>query len=627
MKLKTRFQLLFIVLFFTFSAITVFTIISLGRINHLSEFDKDVHNLYSLSLEMRQNESNYFSWDLKNQDYFSTGKSHFYQLFQKKVQLSNEKITQFLSSGFTKQNQLLEDITAIQKLNADYQQLFSIVEKNKLELGFETWGIIGEMNQSAENIEIIIEKQNISSLKIQMLTLKRYENDYLFKRQFKSKANFDKQLYAMYKTISNHVHSATEKQKIILALRKYGETFNNFVDKDIYTGYWKDEGLLAQLEIRGNNLNNSIGEFSHIISKKTKSYISRTKIILVIFIAIFATLTLLIGLYVFRRISKLMGGEPEEVAQIAQHISNGDLRFELADHTKHEGLIKYILMMAENLKQIISGIYYNSKHIAMASKNFAITSNKISQVSIEQASYIEDISTRMTNISAHTGQNASNALRTRALSEQVQEEIRNIKNETESSLEGCKTIAQKVAMITQISKQTKILALNAAVEAARAGSAGYGFQVIAEEVGRLAEVSQDAATEINKHTSNNLNQSEQVTGMVLKILPLIETSSELISQIADSSQEQNISINYVTSTIMNLNSIIQENAAAAEEMASGTEELEIQTHSLTQMVSYFKVDKDIASGKDYHADIETKMVNKKVVQLRKQFKKMKRKAI
>lgn len=626
MKLKTRFEILFAVLIFTFSAIAVFTVISLSRINKLSEFDKEVHHLYSLSLEMRQNESNYFSWDLKNPEYFKSGKSPLFEKFNANYQLSEKKLNEFLDLPFTSRNNITEEVKRIMQMNSDYQQMFSIIERNKFELGFEEWGIIGDMNQSAQNIEALIEKQNNQTLKIQLLTLKRFENDYLYKHNSLSKANFDKQLYLMYKTIPAYISNNKESQRVVQSLRKYGETFNNFVDKDIYTGFWKDEGLMAQLETRGNNLIAAIDSFSQVISKKTTHYIFQTKLILLLFITIFATLALMIGLYVFRRIFKLMGGEPEEVAQIAQNISNGDLRFDLTDHSNSKGLMHYVLVMTENLKQIISGIYYNSKHIAMASENFTITSNKISQVTIQQASYIEDISSRMVNISNHTSQNANNALNTQSISERVKEEIHKIKTETESSLDVSKTIAQKVAMINHITNQTKILALNAAVEAARAGKAGDGFQVIAEEVRRLAEVSQEAAAEINKLTENNLKQSKQVTSMVLRILPFIENTSDLIRNIADSSQEQDVNISHVTNAIRRLNEISQENAVAAEEMASSTEELEQQTHSLTNMVSYFKVDQAVVSGKRYKPDVETKTLKKKVVKLWKKIKKLKRNA-
>jgi len=621
MKLQVRFKILFSVLIFAFSAITIFTYFSLGKTKRLSEIDKKVQQLYSLSLEMRKNESDYFNWDLKNPNYYESGKSLFFEQFYLNYQLAEAIINQLLISDFIRNLQFSQPIENIQRINNEYQQLFTIVQKNKFELGFDQWGIIGDMYRSSHEIESIIERQNNLLLKNQLINLKSFEKDYLYKHDFSSKANFDKQLYLMYKTIPAQMGGNAESQRIVQNLKKYGETFNNFVDKDIYTGFWKDDGLMASLENKGNNLNNSIAAFNQDISRKTAQYIQQTKFILLVFILIFASLALVIGLYIIKRIFKLMGGEPEVVATIAKSIAKGDLRLRLPKPSEQQGLMKYVLVMAENLKQIISGIYFNSKHIAMASRNFKHTSDQISQVIIQQATHIEDITSRMEKISENTSLNALNAKKTQSSSELVKHEIDGIKDQTELSLETSESISKKVATINYITMQTKILSLNAAVEAARAGKAGYGFQVIAEEVRRLAEISQEAALEINKLTDQNLLQSKQVSVLVDRILPLINQTSLLLDNIADSSQEQDINIHHVRNAIVLLNEMSQENAVATDEMSSSTEELEKQTLLLIKLVSYFKVDQSITEGNNYQIFQDEK--KKKVIPLWKKVKKQK----
>ncbi|MBN2807524.1 MAG: hypothetical protein JXR22_12775, partial [Prolixibacteraceae bacterium] len=275
-------------------------------------------------------------------------------------------------------------------------------------------------------------------------------------------------------------------------------------------------------------------------------------------------------------------------ARIALNISKGDLRFGQANHQANKGLMKYILVMAENLKEIISGIFSNSRQVALATQQFSMTTNIISKGSSEQAAYVEDIAQRLTVIAEKTRQNANNANETRMLSHEVKDEMNKIKSETASSLQVSRSIADKVATINYITMQTKILALNAAVEAARAGKAGDGFQVIAEEVRRLAEVTRDAADEIVSLTEANFNQSQQVSAMVQKIIPLIENNTDFIADVAQSSQEQHENILHVDHIIKKLHEMSQENAVAAEELAAGTEELEEQMKQLTQLVAYFK---------------------------------------
>lgn len=622
MKLKTRFQFLFAILIIIFSAIALFTIFSQSRISRLSKLDGQANELYSLSLELRKNESDFFNWDLKNHNYFETRKSGFGDRFNVNYQSIEDISSSMLNSGFIKRNKVAKDVENIKQLLADYQSLFTIIQRNKYELGFENWGIIGQMNQSAGKIENIIEKQHNQTLKIQLLNLRRYEKDYLFKRDLTSKGEFDKQLFVMYKSIPGFITNSKEKDVVVNALREYGDAFNNFVDKDLYTGYWKDEGLMASLEIKGNNLNIAIANFSTVISKKAQHYILVSKVVLLVFIAFSAFLALLIGIYIFNRILNLMGGEPEEVARIAKSISKGDLRIQQLNQATDKGLMRYVLQMSENLKRVISGIYYNSTQLEMASRNFSETSNTLSSVATQQASFIEEILMRIDKISQNTSRNAKNASETFSFSENAMTEMDKIKVQAELSFHSSKTIRQKVDIINHITNQTKILALNAAVEAARAGDAGRGFQVIADEVKRLAEVSHEAGLEINKITVQNLKQSQDTSDLVHKILPLIENTSELIKHIADASREQDEDISHVKSSVRNLNEMSMENAVASEEMASSTEELEKQIQELNKMVTYFKVDDSVASGEVYSDNWEfrKKLKTKKVIKLWKKIK-------
>jgi len=510
-----------------------------------------------------------------------------------------------VGSGFIKRNKFDKDIEAIKQLESDYQNQFSIIEKNKFSLGFEDWGLIGQMNTSVLKVENEIERQNNFNLKIQLLTLRQHEKDYLFRRNFLYKELFDRELFS--------IQEKTKSQSPVIynLLKDYGNSFNNLVEKDFYIGVSKNEGLMASLESKGNNLNEAITSLSQSISKKTDHYISQTTIILLIFIIICTFLTLLSGSYIIKRILKLMGGEPEQVAAITKSISKGDLRFHLEKSSEYHGVMKSVVMMTEKLKGIISGIYSNSYNIASASKQFSETSQKISIGAINQSSLVEDISSRIELVKQKTSSNLSMATETDNIALQSMESMHKIKEQSDLSLLASNIIADKVQIIDQITFQTKILALNTAVEAARVGDAGNGFQVIADEIQRLAEVSKNAAIEIKSITENNQKQSEQIRDMVSETLNSIERTSKLIKEISQASTEQDLNINQISSSVYHLHAVSQENAAASEEMAESTEELEKQVIALKQMVSYFKVDKDVENGSSYSLLTKSKEKQKK----------------
>lgn len=599
MKIRTRFTLLFIVLIITFSVIALFTSFSLQKISRFTEIDKNVYQLYNLSLELKKNESDYLNWDLKNPEYFKTGISKHSNLFLKNYQLSDEISSKLAGSGFIKRNKFDDNIKNIKLLLNDYQTIFSIIEKNKLELGFEEWGLLGQMNASVLTVENETKKLNNPKLKIQLLTLRQHEKDYLFRRNFQYKEYFDRELFSILEELKSQTSNNSEIRNIYNSLKQYGSNFNNLVEKDFYIGFLKDEGLMASLESKSNNLNKAITTLSQNITKKTNQYIALTTLILLIFIATCTSVALLIGSLIIKRILKLMGGEPEEVVSITKKISKGDLRFNLGNSSEYHGLMKSVITMTEKLKGIISGIYYNAYHIDTASKQFSNTSHKISTGAISQSSFIEEISSRIDTIKLKTNSNSKTASDTNKIALLTMESMHKIKDQSDLSLETSNEIAEKVRIIDQITFQTKILALNAAVEAAHAGKFGNGFQVIAEEIRRLADVSKMAALEIKNLTSRNQIQSEQIRNMVFEILIAIENTSELIKNIVQASKEQDLNISQISTAINNLHEVSQDNAVASEEMAASTEELEKQVGALKEMVSYFQVEKDVENGKSY----------------------------
>jgi methyl-accepting chemotaxis protein len=600
MTLKTRFIALFIVLIVAFSSIALFTSISLSKINKFTEIDKKVYQLYNISLELKKNEGDYFNWGLKDPTYFETGKSEYSNQVHKNYQASDEICAQLFGSGFIKRNKFTKDIDLIKQLLSDYHNQFSIIEKNKFDLGFENWGLLGQMNTSVLKVENEIQKQNNVNLKIQLLTLRQHEKDYLFRKNFLYKELFDRELFSMQEK------TKLQSPVIYSLLKDYGNSFNNLVEKDFYIGVSKNDGLMASLENKGTNLNNAITSLSQSISKKTNHYINQTTVVLLIFIVICTLFTLLSGSYIIKHILKLLGGEPEQVAAITKSISKGDLRFQLGKSSEYHGVMKSVVVMTEKLKGIISGIYHNSYNIASAGKQFSETSQKISVGAINQSSLVEDISARIEIVKQKTGSNLATAIETDKIAMQSMDSMHKIKDQSDLSLLSSNKIADKVQIIDQITFQTKILALNTAVEAARVGDAGNGFQVIADEIQRLAEVSKQAAIEIKRLTDENQNMTGLVRNNVSETMKAIEKTSELVRNIAEASKDQDTNINQISTSVYHLHAVSQENAAVSEEMAESTEELEKQIIELKQMVSYFKVGKDVENGSSYALLTKTK---------------------
>jgi len=276
-------------------------------------------------------------------------------------------------------------------------------------------------------------------------------------------------------------------------------------------------------------------------------------------------------------------------AAIADKVADGDLTVETKPLSDKDTLGIALQRMVERLRGVVSDAISASENVSAGSQELSSASEQVSQGATEQASSAEEASASMEEMAANIKQNADNAAQTEKIARQSAQDAEASGEAVNRAVDAMQTIAEKIAIVQEIARQTDLLALNAAVEAARAGEHGRGFAVVASEVRKLAERSQTAATEISAVSSDTVKAAQSAGEMLTTLVPNIRRTAELVSEISAACREQDIGASQINEAIQQLDKVTQQNASASEQMSATSEELAAQAEELQTSIAYFRL--------------------------------------
>ena len=313
-----------------------------------------------------------------------------------------------------------------------------------------------------------------------------------------------------------------------------------------------------------------------------------------------------------------------EAVRVMGALASGDLRSRMEG--AYEGDFKKlgdsINTAISNLDSTMSRVSQTGNLVAGVSVRTHAGSQSIAQAATEQASALEEIASSLEEMTSMTRQSADNAKQAKLLSGQARDSAEKGTSSMTRMTEAIHRIKQSadeqakiIKTIDEIAFQTNLLALNAAVEAARAGEAGKGFAVVADEVRRLAQRSADAARTTSKMIEdsvsgalNGVELATEVANVFNEIFTNAEKANDLTSEIAAAVAEQAKGIEQVNAAVTQFDKTTQQTAESSQESAAIAEELKHDVDELGQLVGQFQLSQSSASEQLAEAPTEARVV-------------------
>jgi len=338
-----------------------------------------------------------------------------------------------------------------------------------------------------------------------------------------------------------------------------------------------------------------------------------------------------LALIVTRSIIVPLGGEPDQMKEMAQRIAGGDLRIDSDSDVKKDGVYGALCEMADQLQSMVQKISVTSQDLACAAEETSMVNVNTNQRALEQQAEaaglniaVTEITTSIKDVMHHAEEASLLAKNAKSATKDAREvvsntlksishlfdKVDNVSDVISNAGESSREIVTVIEVIQAIAEQTNLLALNASIEAARAGENGRGFSVVADEVRILAMRTQESVgnvesmvSKIQRTINSAVDEISEGKAMANEAVVVATKSESALNnimgsvasiydrnqQIASSTELQHLATKDINQNLENINNINEQSVLATKQTAQASQEVAQLSEQLNSLVSEFKV--------------------------------------